>query len=87
MVILLVSSSHQAQLLNAILCHFSFCIYLYPSNNFIEIGNSPPKREYSISRNPAFLTKKRIMSVFVLKLNLVNFNKITKKFLFIEARY
>ena len=59
-------------------------IILQSSNYFFEIETSPKKKIYSFSPNPAFLTKKRITSAFgTLKLNLLNFNNTTKKFLLI----
>ena len=62
----------------------SIYIILQSSNYFFEIETSPKKKIYSFSPNPAFLTKKRITSAFgTLKLNLLNFNNITKKFLLI----
>ena len=62
----------------------SIYIILQSSNYFFEIETSPKKKIYSFSPNPAFLTKKRITSEFgTLKLNLLNFNNITKKFLLI----
>ena len=62
-------------LLNAILCHFSFCIIFTPSNSFFEIENAPCGNDIYIYiyiyigiQDTAFLhfTKKRIIitSVF-----------------------
>ena len=61
----------------------SIYIILQSSNYLFEIETTPKKNIYSFSPNPAFFYKEKNKISIWNKLNLFNFNNITKKFLLI----